>query len=93
MEEFTDGTGQVLKVHAKEKCNGDRPCPIHNPSPHYMVNWPLHWRDDKRIFERMCPHGVGHPDPDTLSYVELKRGEEETYYKSIHGCDGCCKGD
>jgi hypothetical protein len=33
--------------------------------------------------ERICPHGVGHPDPDHVFYT--KRMTD-----TIHGCDGCC---
>jgi hypothetical protein len=51
-----------------------------------MREWPMRWRDDKGQMERICPHGVGHPDPDDAAYRErLGQG-----YKNIHGCDGCC---
>jgi hypothetical protein len=42
--------------------------------------------------ERICPHGVGHPDPDDLAYrisIAKKMGKD-TKYLGIHGCDGCC---
>jgi hypothetical protein len=29
--------------------------------------------------ERICPHGVGHPDPDDVFATD-----------TVHGCDGCC---
>lgn len=70
--------GRVMAHHADDVC--ELPCPIHGPGEHHMVTWPLHWRDDRRIFERICPHGVGHPDPDSTP-----EGED------IHGCDGCCR--
>ena len=77
---FTTGTGQVLKgVHLEKDCRG-LPCTIHSPSDHHMRDFPLDWRSDKGIFERICPHGVGHPDPD---------GQYEEHL-TIHGCDGCC---
>lgn len=89
-ETFTDGTGQVLhNVHNKADCVGR--CPIHNPSDHHMRDWPLHWRggpfDSGQGFERICPHGVGHPDPDTV-----RRAIEyhEDLSAGVHGCDGCC---
>jgi hypothetical protein len=87
MEEFITGTGQHLKVHSKEDCKGHF-CPIHNPSNHCMKDFPLHWRDDKRIFERICEHGVGHPDPDDLAF-KTSLGVDIEYF-SMHGCDGCC---
>lgn len=63
-----------------------RPCVIHNPTLHHMRLWPLHWRDDRGIFERICEHGTGHPDPDQLDYWKSIGKEAE----SIHGCCGCC---
>lgn len=71
---------QFVRVHSREKCAGT-PCCIHNPSDHHMKDWPQLWRDDRKMMERTCPHGVGHPDPDdTKKYVD-------------HGCDGCCMPD
>lgn len=88
MEKFIDSTGQVLSVHNKGDCLGDN-CPIHNPSNHHMKDWPLFWRDDRRIFERICEHGVGHPDPDDLNF-RIKFKLENAKYASVHGCCGCC---
>ena len=76
-ERYTTGTGQVLRVHSKKDCVGPH-CPIHNPSDHHMKDWPTHWRDDLGILERICEHGVGHPDPD------------DVHADPVHGCDGCC---
>jgi hypothetical protein len=82
METYTlIGSDRVLNVHDKDKCAGEHCC-IHNPSNHHMVTWPQHWRDDRGLMERICPHGVGHPDPD-----DPKIANE---YEAIHGCDGCC---
>lgn len=76
--EYITGTGQLLTdVHYRSKCSG-KPCCIHNPSNHHMVTWPTHWRGDRQMMERLCPHGVGHPDPDEINL------------DTIHGCDGCC---
>jgi hypothetical protein len=73
-----ENTDEVLvNHHPMEICLG-RPCPIHNPSQHHMRAFPQHWRSDRGIMERICPHGVGHPDPDDQS-------PDHT-----HGCDGCC---
>lgn len=79
---------QGLWVHKKGKCAGEH-CSIHNPSDHHMKEWPLNWRSDSGVMERICPHGVGHPDPDHMDYViSLDRGLE---YQGVHGCDGCCR--
>jgi hypothetical protein len=71
------GSDRVLLVHPKTKCKGQHCC-IHNPSDHHMKEWPQNWRDDRGIMERICPHGIGHPDPDDPSTDK------------VHGCDGCC---
>jgi hypothetical protein len=71
--------GQVLVgVHKKTDCLGEY-CVIHNPSNHHMKEWPQNWRPDRQMMERICPHGVGHPDPDDISL------------DTMHGCDGCCQ--
>jgi hypothetical protein len=69
---------RLVNVHGEEVCRG-RPCTVHNRSDHHMRSWPQHWRHDRGLMERICSHGVGHPDPDEPSLV-----------KSTHGCDGCC---
>ena len=35
-------------------------------------------RFDRSFMERICVHGVGHPDPDSAGADPL------------HACDGCC---
>jgi hypothetical protein len=85
--EFGEQQGKViLRVHNRKLCEG-RNCCIHNPSDHHMVNWEMNWRSDRRIMERICPHGVGHPDPDDAAF-RVTIGDTDT----IHGCDGCCIG-
>jgi hypothetical protein len=75
---YITGSGQLLLfVHPREKCHGT-PCVIHNQSNHNMRGFPTFWRQDKRFMERVCDHGVGHPDPD------------DPFASPIHGCDGCC---
>lgn len=67
----------LVGVHSPSACEG-RGCPIHHPSQHHMRDWPQNWRNDRRMMERICEHGVGHPDPDDLNA------------NRAHGCDGCC---
>jgi hypothetical protein len=82
MEKWTDDFGSTLWVHDKTRCNGE-PCPIHNPTDHTMKDFKRLWRHDWGGFmERICPHGVGHPDPDCIRAAEAGLG---------HGCDGCCR--
>lgn len=71
------GTVVIENVHTPDRCAGHH-CVIHNPSDHHMRGWPLNWRDDWGIMERICPHGIGHPDPDDIG-------------DGVHSCDGCCR--
>lgn len=81
-------TGDTLtKVHDPGKCEGT-PCVVHGPSDHHMREWPLHWRADREpgLFERICEHGIGHPDPDQFAYWR----ENDEDHMAWHHCDGCC---
>lgn len=87
-EDFVLNTGVVLRAHKRAECIAP-PCPLHSPSLHHMRNWPQIWRlhppfDLRRIFERQCPHGIGHPDPDDF---KIRHGRDS----GMHGCDGCCQ--
>ncbi len=82
MSEYVTGTGQKLNVHDYVDCKGES-CTIHNPSNHPLNQAPTHWRFDRGIMERICEHGVGHPDPDDIRV----RTDE---WEGVHGCDGCC---
>lgn len=88
MERWTRPDGVDMWVHKRGDCLGEH-CVIHNPLSTHMDGWRLHWRDDRAIFERICPHGVGHPDPSQGDYWRLT-GEE---WQWVHGCDGCCGKD
>lgn len=77
-------SGEIIyRVHDPAKCAG-QPCTIHNRSDHSMRAFPQHWREDRGIMERTCPHGIGHPDPDS----PWVRGSAEW----VHGCcaERCC---
>ena len=83
-----DGPGELVSLehstqhiigHPSSKCAG-RPCTLHNRSAHHLRGMRQLWRDDVQLMERICPHGVGHPDPDDLKAAEYQ-----------HGCDGCCR--
>lgn len=91
LERYTTGTGQKLLVHSRADCKGEH-CVIHNPSNHKMRDWPTHWRWDRYLMERICPHGIGHPDPDDLAFKRdvLHKDAEWIHYEAAHGCDGCC---
>src|SRR5271169_6115534 len=92
MEMFITGTGQQIWVHPLAECNGAN-CVIHNPSAHSMRSFPTHWRDDRKLMERICKHGVGHPDPDDLAFKARFLTRRRLDAESVHGCDGCCRTD
>jgi hypothetical protein len=67
-----------LRVHPLSECEGrDLPCVIHSPSDHHMASWPLNWRADTQVMERICEHGTGHPDPDHMAYVRSLTPEHD----------------
>lgn len=80
---MTSDGAQLVEVHDRARCVGP-PCPIHAPSGHPLRQDSLRWRPDRGIMERICRHGVGHPDPDDLRV----RGGVDV---GVHGCDGCCR--
>lgn len=88
---WVTGTGQLItNVHSPTLCEG-RGCPVHHPSDHRMKGWPTNFREGGMFdikpphTERVCEHGIGHPDPDDIVFW-ANQGEDI----SIHGCDGCC---
>lgn len=54
-----------------------------------MRIWPKVIRESALV-ERTCPHGVGHPDPDSLAWMNKTGGRKNRGWWGIHGCDGCC---
>ena len=77
-------TNTYILCHHKMECKGEF-CTMHKRSDHSMRSFPQHWRGDRGIMERICTHGIGHPDPDDYRFtLELDSG--------VHGCDGCCFG-
>lgn len=78
-----------LRVHHPDACAGEH-CPFHNPSDHRMRDWKVNIRESTLV-ERLCPHGIGHPDPDSVAYMDRRDGYEEgDGCWGVHGCDGCC---
>ena len=80
----------VVNIHDPHYCLGQR-CVFHRPSLHSMLLWPINIRSCAfdsvpGLVERLCPHGVGHPDPDSAAYFERSGTDAST-----HGCDGCCR--
>ena len=94
MERWTTDQEYTFLTHSGGQCFGQNCC-IHNPSDTHMKDWPLNWRSDRGMMERICEHGVGHPDPDDYAYHKSRNfnGSGDDGY-GVHGCDFCCmKGD
>lgn len=72
-------------VHHPSECKG-RHCIVHWPVHTHMDDWPVVYRADRGIWERKCPHGIGHPDPSQFDYWQ----ETGQMFEAVHGCDGCC---
>lgn len=88
---YITGVGQHLtKTHPEADDCHERGCSVHAPSDHSMREFQTNWRGDRALMERMCEHGVGHPDPDHMAYVREARGVEFAEGEGVHGCDGCC---
>lgn len=79
---YLEHTDDWIHCHEELTCRGDF-CTLHNRSDHKMRSFPQHWRSDRAIMERICEHGVGHPDPDEF---RIRNGEDD----GSHGCDLCC---
>lgn len=77
-----ENTGTWLTCHHSSKCAG-QVCSLHNRSNHHLRDWPQRWRAGDYRMERVCEHGIGHPDPDDFM---LRTGVDD----GSHGCDGCC---
>ena len=74
-------TGVRVLAHRRAHCRGEICC-LHNRTDHVLRAWPQHWRGDRGIMERICPCGIGHPDPDDK---RIREGLDE----GVHGCCGC----
>lgn len=83
-----NGTQRYGNLHPYNVCQG-RPCIVHNPTLDWVANregWPYLQRETG-LFERICEHGIGHPDKDGLYYLVEELGQK---HWEIHGCCGCC---
>lgn len=80
----------LMHTHPAETCAG-RACVVHHPSAHHMNTWPRNWRGLRDIMERICEHGIGHPDPDDAAFRHIRAEMIGTPFDTgVHGCDGCC---
>jgi len=92
MAAFLTTTGVRLNVHSRGDCDGNG-CTIHAPSDHHMKDWPTDWRGTGTGMERVCSHGVGHPDPDHVNFLRRRRLDRFADSCLRHGCcsERCCE--
>ena len=90
-DEWSDSTGRKFWVHKRNIGCDVNGCAIHNPSYHPLSDAKQFMREDKSwLIERVCDHGIGHPDPDSASFISKTEGNTSIW---VHGCDGCCRDD
>jgi hypothetical protein len=71
------------RAHSKGSCRGPY-CTIHNRSDHHMRSFPQIWNPMIFCMQRVCTHGIGHPDPDEINNDVVVKIDHET------NCCGCC---
>ncbi len=77
----------AVTIHPPQRCAGFH-CPWHNPSDHHITTWMRVIRTDRNnLMERVCPHGIGHPDPDSLEWLRRIGVRDD----GVHSCDRCCQ--
>jgi hypothetical protein len=77
----------AITIHPPTRCAGYH-CPGHNPSDHHMVDWARDILTDRHnLLVRMCPHGIAHPDPDSLAWLDRTGVADD----GTHACDTCCQ--
>lgn len=77
-----------MNIHKPEQCAGE-PCPFHNPSEHALSGARMDIRATGLV-ERECEHGIGHPDPDSVAYLNAHGATGAKGSWGVHTCDGCC---
>ena len=79
------------RLHSRADCKASRKagapknCVIHRPSLHRLTGSRQVLRGSGLV-EDTCPHIIGHPNPDSVAYLDWAT---ESSWGS-HGCDGCC---
>ena len=78
---------QLANTHQPESCAG-RLCDVHDRrGPEPFASWPLNWRDDRGVFEVICPCSIGHPSPAEITCL-MAAAPFTFRYLLYHGCCG-----
>ena len=84
---FNDERIGKVRLHKAKHCTAG-PCCIHSPSDHRLKDADMILRLDRNaLVERVCEHGIGHSDPDSVAFLMVALGIKDD---GTHGCDGCC---
>lgn len=75
----------LKNVHDKDFCAGQI-CVMHNPINGDFRRLLLVWENNVKRYERVCEHGVTHPDPSQFAFWRAT-GQEQL---GTHPCDRCC---
>ena len=89
-EHYKLGDGRILLHHDIQDC--EPPCVFHSPIRDVKYDWPLIWRADRQLVERVCPCGIGHPATEQVERVRQQKGDGAASSMSVHGCCGACFG-
>lgn len=90
--DFVGVENNVISIHNPTQCAG-RPCVFHNPSDHALSKAKVSYNESLHRVERVCSHGIHHPDVDEVVKVYDGFGETEALKFAKHNdCDGCCLG-
>lgn len=88
------GTAYLNPIFIHATCTGF--CPFHKRSGHPLRSAPMAWRENLGRVDRVCPHGVIHPDTDSLGYLRKTHLWDTISINDPQhreDCDGCCGQD
>jgi hypothetical protein len=81
----------LVNVHDPSLCEGQN-CAIHGPSQHPLNKMPRTFHAG--VVFRVCSHGVEHPDPDSIAWLQRSTGDATVpLIAATHTCCGarCCR--
>src|SRR5712691_1365118 len=80
---------------SRRKLVMSRPRKTYQHPGSHMHGWPVTRRLDSfsyLLLEIMCPHGIGHPMPESVEHLNNIGPKSVRGTWGVHGCDGCCLG-
>lgn len=79
----------IVNVHDPAAC-AEQFCAIHRPSNHPLCKSPRTFTTG--LVQRVCRHGVKHPDPDSIAWLKRSDGWATAELRAKHNCckSRCC---